>query len=138
MFTPGGVFDHDNGSFKNRLDRLTALSITENEPTGGAVARFIYRCIPGVRDIGPLREVPDSPGPQAEPCVCTEPFIIVQLQFRPSDDGGVFKVWFIPGGFGTVKANLRMCPVAERFVLRMPATAQGIFFPQGILPYLLP
>lgn len=123
MFAPGGVFDHDNGFFKSGFDRLTGLSVTENEPAGGTVACLIYRRVPGFRGIGSLREVPDPPGPQAEPCVRTEPFIIGQFQFRPSDDGGVLKIRFIPGSLGTVKVNLRMRPVAEGFVLRMPAAA---------------
>lgn len=123
MFTPGGILDHGNGSFKNRLERLTGLSVTENEPAGGAVARFVYRRVPGVRDIGSPREAPDPPGTQAEPCVRTEPFIIGQLQFRPSDYGGVLKIRFVSGSLGTVKVNLRVRPVAEGFVLRMPAAA---------------
>jgi hypothetical protein len=123
MFAPDRILDHDNGSFKNGLDRLAGLPITENEPAGRAVTRFIDCRVPGARYIRLFREVPDAPGPHAEPCVDTEPFIIGQFQFGPSDDGWVLKIRFTPGGFGTVKVNLRMRPVAKGFVLRMPAAA---------------
>jgi hypothetical protein len=73
-------------------------------------------------------KVPDSACSVAESGRCAQDLNIGQFQSRAVDFFGLVTVGLLAGCLGAIKVDFCMRSVTERFVLRLPATAEATFF----------
>src|SRR5208337_2484092 len=135
---PRRVLDDYDRFLQYRLDRLPGLPIVNNEPARGAAASLLDRGLPGLRDIRLPGQVPDPPGPHAEPGMDAEVLHVFQFQRRPLDLFRVPEVGLAAGALGPVEVDRGVRAVTEWLVPRMAAPAEGIALPYGIPDHFLP